>query len=1465
MTDHAAARRYLLTAAVCAYTFQPDWNREELTDDLHRVTELFTREFGYTHVPLIGVDPTKEQLLGGLRSFCTSPERTPEDYVVVYFAGHGEVRENTGEHVLLTADTRPDDLAFTSLRTEELGRVLVEETPLRRVLLMLDTCESGSGGAQVAARAVATDPSWRDAEEERGFVVIAATQPYQLAQPGAFTKGLVRAVHSLATVGSLPGSLPIGSVVAMMQGQGGPAADTQQVVWDAVRLTGTLPAFLPNPRAAATADAVDLVLSLRAEQQALRAEEFSRELLPKARASLGDGRWHFRGRHQALRAVTEWLNDEKAKTAGLVVTGAPGSGKSALLGLVSALAHLDWRRTVPLHDLGLPEDELPRLGCVNAIIFARGATEAAVLAGIAAATGSGAQSVGALIEHLRRWPDPVTVAVDALDEADAPEELIGTLLRPLLDYGGGTRFRLLLGTRPDLLPLLARHTAAVDLDAPEFRDPQAVRSHVADGLRAAPEHSPFRQADAETLAAVAEAVAEAAGCSFLVARLITQTLVAAPALPDPYDAKWRTTLPRLPGDAMRGDLKHRFDGDLDQAYDILAPLAHAEGQGLPWENLWAALASQVGQNNYTDEDVLRFRQRAGSYVIEDTLEGRSVYRLYHQALAEHVREMRPASDQTQAAFAEVLRASAPRRADGGPDWQRAHPYVRHHFATHAARGRVLGESLEDPHFLVVADPERLRHALHQEDHGPQAAAYHEYMLLRPGDTTGEQLSYLLLAARRTGAARLAEAIEAAGATDGPGLPWRTPWARWHSDQQVVRLLSHPSPPAAMAEAGADRLVTLDAAGLLRSWDLATESATPLGSAPNPLRATLHGTRDGTVLIAAWEGDRVVARNALSGEAVTSPLTFPDDPPTDPRLRGPVAALRTADGHYVAAGYHTWETTSGTSNRPHATYRVGLRFTSHNGKTTWTASNDVKGVRALADLTLAEDRHGRIMVVSADTKAWPNRRTRIDIPRLRVWFPRGGIAEFEDPRLFSSARPLRCMATRCAAGRVGEDVVLALGTTDGTVLVWKLFGEKKPLVGEARMGSARGVAHVSAVAFGNLHGEPVVVFGQDSGIVTEMPLAPAPSPAVRSLFSGRRRVTAVALVGGAQVAVATEDGKVIVCARHAEPAADEERMHMLAHGGPGPVVYAADAAGGLHAYHAETGALLASAPPDDRGPIESMVPLGASGAVVHHSTTGRGPSRWHWERPRTHTDGVPRPDVRHHDEGRPASAGSSPGPDIAALDQHTVLTFTEGYFVRKEPVAVWRVADDDSDLLVPVDMPEAGMAGILPGFPRNPLIFASAVAIVDGAEVIVMAMESVLRSRLHAWCRTAATTTKLGSFRFPGSRPPTVMAVGTCLRTTAVVTADRTGALRLYDVLRGKPLVRELPGHEGGVVSAVAFREERGQSVIASASVRGNVILTNLPSGRTVNVDLGEPVASLAVCAGLTTVAATASGLTALKF
>lgn len=145
-------------------------------------------------------------------------------------------------------------------------------------------------------------------------------------------------------------------------------------------------------------------------------------------------------------------------------------------------------------------------------------------------------------------------------------------------------------------------------------------------------------------------------------------------LPPPFPHPTRCrTLPRLQGDAMRRDLEPDWDRT-DQLRDLLRPLAFAEGQGLPWEDIWAPLGSGIARVNYTDDDLLWLRHHAGSYVVEAIEANRSAYRLYHQALAEHLRED---ADDTSAhhAFTQVLRSRVPLNPDGSRDWARTplHP------------------------------------------------------------------------------------------------------------------------------------------------------------------------------------------------------------------------------------------------------------------------------------------------------------------------------------------------------------------------------------------------------------------------------------------------------------------------------------------------------------------------------------------------------------------------------------------------------------------------------------------------------------------------------------------------------------------------------------------------------------------------------------------------------------------------
>ncbi|MGC5008217.1 caspase family protein [Streptomyces sp. DT203] len=82
-----------------------------------RIIELFTGKLGYRHETALGMDPGKGQLTEQLRSFCMSADRREDDLLAIYISGHGEVLDDSNDHVLLTADTSPNDIAWTALRT----------------------------------------------------------------------------------------------------------------------------------------------------------------------------------------------------------------------------------------------------------------------------------------------------------------------------------------------------------------------------------------------------------------------------------------------------------------------------------------------------------------------------------------------------------------------------------------------------------------------------------------------------------------------------------------------------------------------------------------------------------------------------------------------------------------------------------------------------------------------------------------------------------------------------------------------------------------------------------------------------------------------------------------------------------------------------------------------------------------------------------------------------------------------------------------------------------------------------------------------------------------------------------------------------------------------------------------------------------------------------------------------------
>jgi WD40 repeat protein len=273
---------------------------------------------------------------------------------------------------------------------------------------------------------------------------------------------------------------------------------------------------------------------------------------------------------------------------------------------------------------------------------------------------------------------------------------------------------------------------------------------------------------------------------------------------------------------MHHDLETRLGPKADSARDLLRPLAFAHGAGLPWEDLWAPLASKLSGRGYTDEDLIWLRRQAGSYVVEAMESGHSVYRLYHAALAEYLRQ---GCDEAHIhkLFSEFLIGRVP-TSHTGLDWSRAHPYTLAHLVTHAQRARMLDGLLLDPGFLVNAFPAGLLAALpaaRSPDAERAARAYQRAVHQLRNQPEDHRFSYLEFASRITHADALASLIT----VSAPRRRWSIPWTHWPPEHPHRIMAGHLGQinGVACADPGDGNLVVASIGhdSTLRIWDLAT--------------------------------------------------------------------------------------------------------------------------------------------------------------------------------------------------------------------------------------------------------------------------------------------------------------------------------------------------------------------------------------------------------------------------------------------------------------------------------------------------------------------------------------------------------------------------------------------------------------------------------------------------------------------
>ncbi|MFH8681258.1 AAA family ATPase [Streptomyces lydicus] len=628
------------------------------------VSEALVR-FGYTET----WQPDEAADLG--ETVRKAVRSTSTRVLVVHIVAHGQLAE-AGErqlHVVASDGTTLDDPVSSWISLLESD----PKKPRPLTLFILDLCHSGA----------AATLSWHQqmqVGERRAWVIAASGREdkafgYRLSRATAMVLG--HYLDGTLAVDSSYEHIPLQTVAHEIAREVAKLSETegfaQRVEVSRVPFTARIDdlPFFPNPGYAgqhsllAEVDAgIASMLDEAFDPQHFMLRGASAE--PLERGDSGHG--YFRGRNTEVRALTAWFNGRGPGFR--LVTGKPGVGKSALLGVLVCAAHPLLRNATQGLWMSLPTK--PGRNERLAVVHARRRDLAQITTSLArqmraAETEHPAESWDAqsLLELARATPDtPYTLVIDALDEAERPEDITQALLMPLTQAAltDNSGIRLLVGTRSDsrfaTLTRLADGTGGLlDLNHAQPQDIyDSLQQYVGDLLTGDPGYSALEAA--QSAAALAEGIAarltgvnapsqDADGTAplewgeFLAAGLYLRHVLTLPTEYNPALARELglaapTQLPEL----LELDLVGR--ADQPHLRPVLAALAHAEGRGMP-ERALAHIAPAFTRPESSDsplppDSVREVLEQARFYLRRDIdVDGTTLYRLFHEGLAERLR------------------------------------------------------------------------------------------------------------------------------------------------------------------------------------------------------------------------------------------------------------------------------------------------------------------------------------------------------------------------------------------------------------------------------------------------------------------------------------------------------------------------------------------------------------------------------------------------------------------------------------------------------------------------------------------------------------------------------------------------------------------------------------------------------------------------------------------------------------
>ncbi|MFJ5611066.1 AAA family ATPase [Streptomyces sp. NPDC093221] len=672
-----------------------------------------------------------------------------DEALVVYITGHG-LRGQSRRHFLTFGSTEEDRLLGTAFPTSELI-TQVMDSEAEHVLVLVDSCFSGSLKSELGCL-------FEELSDQRRRLKTLAVitsgdfekEPYR----GEFTRLLRLALDKVRdeSAGFTAPHLSFEEWEKLLKTVEEDHPDLLRALWvwpDSRRDEPSL--CLPNPQYRPQ----EQIVEASRQSVSLSASALEQYWLARAsgRTDDGDLGWYFSGRQTLMQALVEFVH---AGAGVLVVTGAAGSGKSALLARLVTLSDPLFITRSRFSDTvaAIPARLRPDASAVDAAVLARGASSVTLIDDLLAAFGAQAAEaeppLQALLDRVcaacASGTGPVTIVIDGLDEAQEPTACLSDVITPLAQLrtaGGEPAVRLVLGMRSSAQDveggklqdaaadqLLGFLHTALQAGMGESTVPLALLrtdgTQTVDDITAyvemvlqATEDSPYAGHGAAT-ADVAVVIAQAVTPSFLDARLAAAQLRSASGRQDVTDSHWRDRLLAGTTALLASDLRQVAedqDTDLRLLLAVLRATAFAQGAaGLPWAEVWPAVTAAVlgpasPASGEIDAVIRTVRHsRLVGYLAIGEEDGRVTYRPAHQRVAEvlltepgslaigpatGVPEKWAAEMASMQPAEQVHRAIAEACARLAEQGGRLapHPYVRRHTVAHAELGHTLDDSI----------------------------------------------------------------------------------------------------------------------------------------------------------------------------------------------------------------------------------------------------------------------------------------------------------------------------------------------------------------------------------------------------------------------------------------------------------------------------------------------------------------------------------------------------------------------------------------------------------------------------------------------------------------------------------------------------------------------------------------------------------------------------------------------------